>query len=479
MGSMLTVAKFGGNTLGVNGKNIPLILSRVKEMLEHGKVVAVLSAPFTEYGKVRSLTDIAIEIGKSYASSEPIDIDVLSSVYEYIAREYMDEYNRQEFLARLKEFNKHVIVALKQAAEYKRFVDVTRARVLAYSGELVMAAAMHYIMRSNGINSCYVEFSEWPIITDDNYEAANFMLDASKSACKRFYEMLNAHDVVCIGGFIGKTMDGLESTYERGGSDRTAADIAILLYDKYGKDMLLSFEKDSSVLSADPKIVKEGLEHVKVLSYNEAKLAGMFGMKILDPIAIKDIEEACIDVSIRITNINNSKDYTSILKTPEYDNSRDNPIKIVTGKRKCCIVRMRSESAWHFKEHLLKYRRYNEFVQLSPYMKDDKEFARLLFLDAEFIKRYERHVKAYDSNAEIVYGRGVITLIGDEMHRVPNVASMASGTLGEQGINIINMDAQEETSRIVIVVEDKDENVENAIRAIHAKRARYANIATY
>ncbi len=473
---MLTIAKFGGNTLGINGRNIPLVISRIRTMLTYGKVVAVLSAPFTEYGKARSLTDIAMEIGRSYASSEPVEIDVLNSVYEHIANEYMDEYNRQEFLVRLKEFNREVIVALKQTTEYKRFIDVTRARVLAYSGELAMACAMHHILKSNRIDSCYIEFKDWPIITDDNYEAANFMLDASRNACKRFYEMLNTSDVVCIGGFIGKTLDGLESTYERGGSDRTAADLAILLYDKYGSNMLVSFEKDSSVLSADPKIVKDGLEHVKVLSYNEAKLAGMFGMKILDPIAIKDIEDAMVDIKIRVTNINDPSDYTSIVKTPGY--SSENPIKIVTGKKRCCIVRMKSESAWHFKEHLLKYRRYNEFVQLSPYIKDGEEYSRILFLDAEFIKRYERHIKAYDSNAEIVYGRGVITLIGDEMHRVPNVASMASSTLGEQGINIINMDAQEETSRIVIVVEDRDENVENAIRAIHAKRARYASPTT-
>ena len=32
------------------------------------------------------------------------------------------------------------------------------------------------------------------------------------------------NEVVAIGGFIGKTIDGLETTYERGGSDRTAAD---------------------------------------------------------------------------------------------------------------------------------------------------------------------------------------------------------------------------------------------------------------
>ena len=56
-------------------------------------------------------------------------------------------------------------------------------------------------------------------------------------------------------------------------------------------DTIIDLEKDSSVVSADPKIVKYDLEQVNELSYNEARLAGMFGMKIVDPIAIKEILE--------------------------------------------------------------------------------------------------------------------------------------------------------------------------------------------
>ena len=102
-------------------------------------------------------------------------------------------------------------------------------------------------------------------------------------------QILDKNDVVSIGGFIGKTKDGIITTYERGGSDRTAADLGILFHKKY--DTVIDLEKDSSVVSADPKIVKEELEEVNELSYNEARLAGMFGMKIVDPIAIKEILE--------------------------------------------------------------------------------------------------------------------------------------------------------------------------------------------
>jgi aspartate kinase len=53
------------------------------------------------------------------------------------------------------------------------------------------------------------------------------------------------------------------------------------------------------------------------------------------------------------------------------------------------------------------------------------------------------------------------------MWRVQQVASRTSAKIGESGLNILNMDAQEETSRILIVVEDAEENIRKAIVAVH------------
>ena len=44
--------------------------------------------------------------------------------------------------------------------------------------------------------------------------------------------------------------------------------------------------------------------------------------------------------------------------------------------------------------------------------------------------------------------------------------------MSEHDINILNLDAQEETSRILIVLEDKGASVAEAVKAIHATRNR-------
>ncbi len=187
--------------------------------------------------------------------------------------------------------------ALDDAFESKEFVDETRSKALAFSGEILMSHVMSHILKSNQIKTDAVEFGDWPIITDNNIESTNFLVSESKERMGKISELVENNQVVTIGGFIGKTVDGVTTTYERGGSDRTAADLGILFYKKY--ETSIDFEKDSSVVSADPKIVELGLKEVIQLSYNEARLAGMFGMKILDPIAIKEIVEHGIDMPIK------------------------------------------------------------------------------------------------------------------------------------------------------------------------------------
>ena len=193
----------------------------------------------------------------------------------------------------------------------------------------------------------------------------------------------------------------------------------------------------------------------------------MFGMKILDPVAIKEIDDNDLDIPIAITNMNNPSDITRIQKRIPINEEKSNLVKIVTGKSNCAIVRMESIAALYLIASLEKDKRYHEFVKLSPFKRDDLEITRLLFLDADYVRRHERHFRAYHEKVEIVYGRGVVTLIGDLMWKMPKIVSTASSTVGDHDINILNLDAQEETSRILIIVEDA--NVADAVKSYSYK----------
>jgi len=459
----LVVAKFGGSAIGPNGTFIPEIIQRVNDLRKDSKVITVFSAPLTIYnGKKRSLTDIILEQGENAKNGIKPTLDAVKLTYQKIL-EMVNSENKENCKNTIKDHLEKAQKALDDAFESKEFADEVRSSALAFSGEILMSHVMNHILRSNGVKSDSVKFEDWPIITDNNIEFTNFLIVESREKMDKTVELVEKNEVVTIGGFIGKTVDNVTTTYERGGSDRTAVDLGILFHKKYQTSV--DFEKDSAVVSADPKIVESKLREVIQLSYNEARLAGMFGMKILDPIAIKEIVENGVDMSITITNMKNPEK-TTIIKR-ELEKQKGHPIKIVTGKENCAIFRIETNSIQKLLTSLEKDKRYSEFIILSPFTKDGIEFSRILFLDGEYVKRNEKYLLGFDPLATITYNRGVITLIGDEMWRVQQVASRTSAKIGESGLNILNMDAQEETSRIIIVIEDADDNIRNAIKAIH------------
>jgi aspartate kinase len=459
----LVVAKFGGSAIGPDGTSIPEIIKRISNLKKDSKVIAVFSAPLTmDNGKKRSLTDLILEQGQNAVNGTSPSLEIIKSTYQKIL-ELVSPENKEKCKNVIDLNLKKAQKALEETFESKEFVDEVRSRALAYSGEILMSHVMNYILRSNDIKSEAVDFEDWPIITDNNIESTNFLTSESRIKMERIEKLVEQNEIVTIGGFIGKTTDNVMTTYERGGSDRTAADLGILFHKKY--ETSIDFEKDSAVVSADPKIIESGLREVHQLSYNEARLAGMFGMKILDPIAIKEIVENGVDMPITVTNMNNPSEITTIKRT--LDEQKGHPIKIVTGKENCAIFRIETASIQRLLTSLDKDKRYSEFIILSPFTKDGIEFSRILFLDGDYVKRNEKYLLGFDSLATITYNRGVITLIGDEMWRVQQVASRTSAKIGDAGLNILNMDAQEETSRIIIVVEDTKDNIRKAISAIH------------
>ncbi len=459
----LVVAKFGGSAIGQDGASIPQIVRRIGQMARDAKVIAVFSAPLTIHNeKRRSLTDVVLEQGRNAETGTVPSLNMAESAYQKIL-DMVSTTHRDECREMIASHLAKAQEALDEAYKNKRFADETRARALAFSGEILMSHVMRYILNSNNMQTDSVGFDDWPIITDDNVESANFVASESRKRMGRITEMVRDNAIVAIGGFIGKTAGGTVTTYERGGTDRTAVDLGILFHCMY--DTSVDFEKDSAVVSADPKVVREHLRDVPHMSYNEARLAGMFGMKILDPIAIKEIVENGVDMPMTITDMNRPERITTIQRMPDVQGT--DPIKIVAGKGNCAIFRIEARLVQRLLASLGNDKRYSEFVILSPFIKDDIEFSRILFLDGDYVRRNEKYLLSFDPLATIRYDRGVITLIGDDMWKVQKVASRTSSRVGQEGLNILNMDAQEETSRIIIVIEDAGDSIKRAIIGIH------------
>ena len=76
--SKLTIAKFGGSAIGIDGEGIPQIIKRIKEIEKNGKLVVVCSAPLTMVdGKKKSLTDVVLGIGDNVVNGNSFDFSIV------------------------------------------------------------------------------------------------------------------------------------------------------------------------------------------------------------------------------------------------------------------------------------------------------------------------------------------------------------------------------------------------------------------
>jgi len=454
----LSVAKFGGSLLDVEGKGFPKILNRIKELKTQDGVgpIAVFSAPM-------SCTDKLIEIGESYARETQVSIDPVFNIYDRIAKLHV----KGKFL----KLAQNEIVSYKQqtrialASVNKRFSGSMKAKILTHGGELAMSTLAEYIMKSNDVDSCSVPVHSWPIVTDDNFDYATPNYGLSEKRVNALIEPLEEGKVVSLAGFLGVTADGLETVLGRGGSDLTAVFTSCLLKSRYQTETLLF--KDVPVQSADPKVVNgQKTEHVAALTYNEAHKASLMGMKILQSPAIAMARQFL--QPLRVVPIDQPDMYSMI--TSEIKGGEI--VKCLTGKAGCAILSMNDEKSRSLEDSLRIWEKRNDFIDLGAETLETGERIRdFLFLDSEFLRKNEEKMKGFDENLKIEYGLGVVTLIGDRMKDSAGVASIAIGAIS--GINIKRGIFAPHTSQIIIVVEEK--NVNATVAAIHLKKTDMNN----
>ncbi len=457
----VSVAKFGGSLLDVEGKKIPKILKRISELESEGSVgpIVVFSAP-------TGCTDELIRIGASFSESKPISLDSIFSIYTNIATLYVSSQLLAHALDDLEKCKKSTLKALDLIN--KRFSGHIKAKVLGLGGEYATSILMDYVMKSNGINSRHLALKDFPVVTDDNFEDALPDFQESKKRMNSITDLLESGKTISMAGFVGVTSDGLETVLGRGGSDLTAVFMSCLLKDSYEAKTLLY--KDVPVQSADPKVAKGQLtHHIASMTYNEAHKASMMGMKIVQSPAIAFARR--FGQPLLVVPIDEPKNHSTI----QEENIGNEVVKCITGKTDAAILSMHDEKSRSLEDSLRIWEKRNDFMDLGAETLETGDRIRdFLFLDSGFLRKNEEKLKGFDEHLKVEYGLGVVTLIGDRMKNSPGVASTAIGAIN--GINIKRSIFAPHTSQIIIVVEDK--SVKATVAAIHLKMAELNKLSS-
>ena len=167
---------------------------------------------------------------------------------------------------------------------------------VAALGERLSVRILAAAVESAGAPAEYIESTRL-VVTDDHFQnAAPDMAATTARTRQTLLPMLATGRIPVVTGFIGATPSGTTTTLGRGGSDYSAAILAVALE---ASEVWIWTDVDG-VMTADPRLAPEA-RTIPVISYREVAEMAHFGAKVLHPKSIHPVIEAGIALCVRNT----------------------------------------------------------------------------------------------------------------------------------------------------------------------------------
>ncbi|MBM3190525.1 MAG: aspartate kinase, partial [Chloroflexi bacterium] len=162
-------------------------------------------------------------------------------------------------------------------------------------GERLSARVMTAAMRSEGLPARMVEATQ-VIVTDNNYgSAAPLMEETERRVQSILLPLIEGGVIPVVTGFIGATLQGVQTTLGRGSSDYSAT---ILGHCLPAEEVWIWTDVDG-VMTADPRIVPDA-RTLPSISYAEVAELSYFGAKVLHPRTMQPV--ASMGIPVRVLN---------------------------------------------------------------------------------------------------------------------------------------------------------------------------------
>ena len=284
----MKVLKFGGTSVA-NAKNIKLVLDIVLNKAKKDKLVVVVSA----LSKVTDLLQLA-------ASKAALNDETYKDIVAEIEKKHLDALKelipvseQSSSLSHIKRIVNHLETILDGCFLLGELSARTSDTILSF-GELLSSYIIAEALKQNLKNSSYKDSREL-IKTNNNYGKAAVNFEVTNALTTTFFST-NEAQVTVMPGFIACSLDEINTTLGRGGSDYTAAIIAGAL----NASELEIWTDVNGMFTANPKIVKQA-RPIASISYQEAMELSHFGAKVLYPPTIQPVLRKNIPIHIKNT----------------------------------------------------------------------------------------------------------------------------------------------------------------------------------
>jgi aspartate kinase len=453
---MRYVMKFGGSSVkeagfraicnivsGYKGNDLVVVVSALKGVTD-GLLNAAKKA---ELGERELVDNFLIELRKEHSS-------IISNSISNVPIWLEGNLSRAD---RELEQALQAIMHLREASP--RSIDYVLSFGERYSSEIACAA-----LTSCGLKSKSFTGGEAGIITNDRFGGATPIVELTRKKVKStLCPLLEEGVIPVVGGFAGRTEDGITTTLGRGGSDYTAT----ILADAIDADEVIIWSDVDGIMTADPKIEPEAVT-VPEITYEEAADMAVLGAKSLHPRALEPLVEKRIPLRLKNT-FNPEREGTLI--TDKLSRPFPSVVKVISMINDVGMLTIKGSSmvgepgtAARLFSRLADAR-----INIMMISQSISETNISVVIKRESLKKaqdaLEKDFAQEGEKVEAESDVSVIAAVGEGMKGTPGVAARMFKAVADVGINV-RMIAQG-SSELNISFVTKKADAMKAVRALH------------
>lgn len=325
-------------------------------------------------------------------------------------------------------------------------------------GEQESVALMSMAMGALGVPAISLNAFQVAMHTTSRYSDARL----KKVDTERILHELESRKIVIVTGFQGVNKYDDVTTLGRGGSDTTAVALAASLH----ADVCEIFTDVDGIYTADPRIVSDARK-LKEITYDEMLDLATLGAKVLHNRSVEMAKK--YDVKLIVRSSLSREEGTMVKEEVKLEKMLISGVASDKNAARISIIGVKDEPGIAFRVfHLLAKENINVDIILQSVGRNGTKDISFTIAEAsleealEILKNAKNRITAQSIEFEEDVAK--VSIVGAGMMTNPGVAAKMFEALYNQGINIKMIS----TSEIRVTVLIEEEEVDRAVRAVHA-----------
>jgi bifunctional aspartokinase / homoserine dehydrogenase 1 len=455
----MRVLKFGGTSVA-NAENIEKVIGIVKEKLNEGSLLVIVSA-------LGGTTDALLQCGKLAAAGDEAYKEKLHEIEQrhiMTVKELIPVQHQSALLSMVKKMCNEIEDLCNGVFLLNELSPRTIDKLLSY-GELLSSQIITAAFTSREIPADWIDAKEL-IKTNSDFGNAVVDFTTTNENIRHAFKQTKTK-LSIIPGFIASDPKNITTTLGRGGSDYTAAIFAAAV----NADSLEIWTDVSGMMTADPRWVANA-KIIPTISYQEAMELSHFGAKVIYPPTIQPVLSKNLPVWIKNTF---AKDEHGTLIKMETE-SDGNIIRGISSINNIALLSLEGSGMVGvpgFSKRLFEGLS-NASVNVILITQGSSEHSICVGVDAINAERAKKVVDLVFAG-EIAMQRveplivekdlSIVALVGDHMKSHPGISGKMFGSLGKNGVNVRAIAQGSSERNISAVISTAD--VRKAINVLH------------